>query len=51
MLITRARMLLNKTVFEAEILIQDKYTVYAGILDLGWSGSNIELSDFNTLEY
>ena len=51
MLITRARMLLNKTVFEAEVLIQDKYTVYAGILDLGWSESNLELSDFNTLEY
>ena len=51
MLITRARMLLNKTVFEAEVLIQDKYTVYAGILDLGWSESNLELSDFNTLAY
>ena len=51
MILTRARMLLNKTVFEAEILIEDKYTVYAGILDLGWSESNLELSDFNTLEY
>ena len=40
MILTRARMLLNKTVFEAEILIEDKYTVYAGILDLGWSLTN-----------
>ena len=45
MFITRARMLLNKTVFEAEILIQGKYTVYAGILDTSWNDA-LEVEDF-----
>ena len=50
MFITRARMLLNKTVFEAEILIQGKYTVYAGILDTAWNDA-LEVADFEFADY
>lgn len=50
MLITRARMLLNKTVFEAEVLIQGKYTVYAGILDTAWNDA-LEVADFEFADY
>ena len=50
MLITRARMLLNKTVFEAEILIKDKYTVYAGILDTAWNDA-LGVADFEFADY
>ena len=50
MILTRARMLLNKTVFEAEILIEDKYTVYAGILDTAWNDA-LEVADFEFADY
>ena len=50
MVVRRARMLLNKTVFEAEILIQGKYTVYAGILDTAWNDA-LEVADFEFADY
>lgn len=49
--ITRARMLLNKSVFEAEVVCEDMYTVYVGIMEEGWDEKTFECLNFKDMEY